>query len=81
MGDTWVPIGDVLGSGFSVAALPEGWTPLEGIVLVKCLDEDGRETWSFRHTEGLSDEEAIGALVVQLDMIREQVVDQFRAED
>jgi hypothetical protein len=74
------PIGEVLGDAIQIPALPDGWTALEGIVLVKCLDAEGRPTWSFRQTEGLNQEETIGALVIQLDIMREQVIDQFRED-
>ena len=60
------PIGRVLGDGFSISPLPPGWTALEGVILVKCLDVDGTPSWAFRHTGGLNHEETIGALTVQL---------------
>lgn len=74
------PIGGVLGDAIQVQPLPDGWTALEAIVLVKCLDDEGRPTWAFRQTESLDQEETIGALVIQLDIMREQVVDQFRED-
>ena len=66
-----VPVGEVLGSGFRLPPLLDGWTALEGLVLVKCLDAEGHSSWAFRQTEGVNDEEGIGALTVQLDLIRE----------
>lgn len=69
------PIGEVLGDGFRVAPLLPGWTALEGIVLVKCLNADGHPTWAYRDTAGLNDEELIGALTVQLDLTRRRVVE------
>ena len=39
------PIGQVLGDGFRVPELLPGWTALEGIVLVKCLDAEGHPSW------------------------------------
>jgi len=71
------PIGEVLGSGFQVPPLLKGWTALDGVVLVKCLNEKGRSTWAFRETEGLNEEEVIGALTVQLDLMRERVKSQY----
>jgi hypothetical protein len=35
-----VPVGEAL-PGISIYPLPDRWTPLSAIVLVKCLDEDG----------------------------------------
>lgn len=75
------PIGQVLGDGFRVPPLLPGWTALEGIVLVKCLNADGRSSWAFRETEGLNDEELIGALTVQLDLMRQRVIEMYDEED
>lgn len=66
--------------GFEVLEIPEKWTPLECIVLIKCLDEDGGPTWVFTHTENLSEEELLGALIVQTDMLRQYLLDAFRYE-
>jgi hypothetical protein len=75
------PIGRVLGDGFGIAPLPPGWTALEGVVLVKCLDVDGQPSWAFRHTGGLNHEETIGALTVQLDLMRDEITDLFKPGD
>lgn len=75
------PIGEVLGSAFQVPPLLKGWTALDGIVLVKCLNENGRSAWAFRETEGLNEEEVIGALTVQLDLMRERVRAQYYDDD
>jgi hypothetical protein len=75
------PIGRVLGDGFAVAPLPNGWTALEGVVLIKCLDADGSVSWAFRLTDGLNHEEMIGALTVQLDLMRNEVSELFRDEE
>jgi hypothetical protein len=65
------PIGEVLdGAGFDIFALPSGWMPLEGVVLVKCLDDEGDLTWAFRTTAGLTDEELLGALVTRTELCR-----------
>jgi hypothetical protein len=79
--DYGLPIGEVLGDGFRVPALLPGWTALDGIVLVKCLDDEGHPGWAFRETEAMNIEEVIGALTVQLDMLRERAVDAFREDD
>lgn len=74
------PIEQVLG-GLHVHPLPAGWTALEGIVLVKCLDEDGRASWAFRTTAGLNDEELLGALTVRTDLLRKELLESFQNED
>ncbi len=70
------PIGEVL-RGLSVGDLPEGWTPLEAILIVKCLDESGASQWAWRSTGALTDREIIGALAVQLDIARQQAIQEF----
>ena len=65
------PIGEVLGgAGFDILALPSGWMPLEGVVLVKCLDDEGDLSWVFRTTAGLTDEELLGALMARTELCR-----------
>jgi hypothetical protein len=75
------PIGEVLGSNFQVPRLLDGWTALDGIVLVKCLNAEGRSSWAFRETQGLNEEEIIGALTVQLDLMRERTKAMYYDED
>jgi hypothetical protein len=79
--DETQPIGRVLGDGIAIAPLPAGWTALEGVVLVKCLDADGAVSWAFRLTDGLNHEEMIGALTVQLDLMRGEVSELFRDDE
>lgn len=76
------PIGEVLGgAGFDIYTLPAGWMPLEGVVLVKCLDEDGQSSWAFRSTAGLNDEELLGALIVRTELCRRETLDTYVDED
>lgn len=69
-----LPIADVLGTSLEVHALPDGWTPLEGVLLVKCLDEEGHASWAFRTTGGLNDEELLGVLTVRTELCKQEVV-------
>ncbi|WP_051468288.1 hypothetical protein [Actinomadura oligospora] len=71
-----VDIGEAL-TGLKVVPLPEGWTGLEAIVLVKCLDDKGHPSWSFRVTDGLNEEELLGALTVRTDMLRRDLLDSY----
>ncbi len=75
--DDRAPVGEVLGEGFLVPRLPKGWTPLEGIVLVKCLDDEGHSSWAFRMTRGVNDEELLGALTVRLELAKRETVDLY----
>jgi hypothetical protein len=74
------PIEQVL-AGLWIFPLPEAWTPLEGIVLVKCLDEQGHPTWAFRSTDGINEEELLGVLTVRTDLLRRDLRDAFTDEE
>ncbi len=68
-----VPVGEAL-AGLSLEPLPEGWTPLGVFALVACTDEEGERSWSVR-VEGLdNDEELLGALNVQAELLRRRLV-------
>jgi hypothetical protein len=74
------PIEQVL-VGLRIHSLPDGWAPLEGIVLVKCLDPEGHPVWAFRTTAGLNDEELLGALTVRTDLLRKELLEAYSEED
>ena len=61
--------------------LPDGWTPVGAVVLVKCTDPSGEVTWSFRTTETLNDEELLGALTVRHAMQRDGLVAMYHDRD
>lgn len=62
-------IGDVL-TGIEIEDLPEGDTPMEIVGLVKTLDVDGDVAWYVRCSDGVSDVEVMGALLMELDRRR-----------
>jgi hypothetical protein len=72
-------IEDVLG-GLEIHPLPPNWSPLEGIVLVKCLDEEGGPSWAFRTTAGINDEELLGALTVRIEILKRELLMDYSAE-
>lgn len=51
--------------------LPENWTPLEAIAVVKCLAADGEIVLHLSSTPALPSWEAIGMLTVALDVRRD----------
>ncbi len=71
-GDVRVPAAEVL-AGLELHPLGPGETPVEAFVLIKLLDEDGRITWSYRTTNRLNREELLGALTVQVDVLRNEL--------
>jgi hypothetical protein len=71
-GDERVPISEVL-SGLNVHPLEPGETALEAFVLIKTLDAGGDPAWAYRTTNRLNREELLGALIVQVDVLRHEL--------
>jgi hypothetical protein len=71
------PIAEVL-QGLEIHPLETGWTAIEALVLMKCLDEEGHATWAYRTTHRLNREELLGALVVHTDVLRRELADEWR---
>lgn len=61
--------GEVL-ANLEIEDVPEGDTVLELVGLVKTLDVDGEVAWYVRCTNGVSDVEIMGALLMELDRRR-----------
>lgn len=61
-------------NGLEVHALEPGETALEAFILLKVLDRDGDISWAYRTTNRLSREELLGALTVQVDVLRSRSV-------
>ena len=47
----------------------------------KPTDEDGDPPWAYRTTNRLNREELLGALVVQVDVLRKELRDEWDDED
>jgi hypothetical protein len=71
-----IPIAEAL-PGLEVRPLPSGGTPLEAFVLVKHLDDEGDATWSYRTTNAPNREELLGALVVQVAVLKKELRDEW----
>lgn len=50
--------------GLQVADLPDGWTPLEAVTVVTCLNDEGQTSALLRITDGLMSWECVGLLEV-----------------
>ncbi len=74
------PIEDVL-PDFKLHPLSPGWTPLQAFVLVKSFDEDGQSAWSFRTSEPMNLEELLGALVVQVNVLKRRLTGDWEDTD
>jgi len=71
-----VPIAAAL-SGLEVHPLEPGTTAIEAFVLIKTLDSDGDASWSYRTTNRLNREELLGALVVQVAVLKKELRDEW----
>lgn len=68
-----LPIEEVL-PGARVVDLPQGESWVGALILIKTRDEGGQSTWSVRRVGDLSDEELLGMVTVQGDMLRERAL-------
>lgn len=79
-GQPRVPVTDVL-RGLEVHPLEPGETALEAFVLIKVLDAQGDTSWAYRTTNRLNREELLGALIVQADVLRKELRDEWDDDD
>lgn len=79
-GEVRVPIAQVL-PGLEVHPLDSGETPLEAFVLIKFLTDEGHASWAYRTTHRLNREELLGALTVQVDVLRKELRDEWDDSD
>ena len=75
-GETRVPAGQVL-TGLELHPLGSNATAIEAFVLIKLLDADGAVSWPYRTTNRLNREELLGALTVQVDVLRKELRDEW----
>lgn len=66
--------------GLETLELPDGYTPLEAVTIVKALDEEGQVSLLIRHTDGLSGWEALGMLASALATQQADAVNSFERE-
>jgi hypothetical protein len=78
--DKRIPVEQVL-PGMALHPLPEGWTPVEAFVLMKCLDDEGGASWVYRTTAAPNREELLGALVVHTEVLRRELVREWEDDD
>jgi hypothetical protein len=75
----YVPAAEVL-PGIDLLALPEGYTPLAAIAIIKTLDDDGGIAWLVRYEKGLGGVEALGALHMAVNNLAEDVRNAYRPD-
>lgn len=71
-----VPVADVL-AGLELHPLEQNETAIEAFVLVKLLDAEGHTGWSYRTTNALNREELLGALEVQVAVLKKELRDEW----
>jgi hypothetical protein len=74
-----IPVEQVL-PGVTLHPLPDSWTPVESLVLIKCLDKNGDSTCCYRTSAKPNREELLGALVVHADLLRKELLDEWSDE-
>ena len=74
------PIGEVL-PGFALHPLEAGCTPTQAFVVIKVVDQAGVPGWSFRTSEPPNLEELLGALTIQVDLLRARLLAEWGADD
>jgi hypothetical protein len=67
--------------GLEAEEMPDGWTPLEAVAILKCLDETGDVALLLRSTEALRVWDAVGMLTCALDTERAHSQQGFISED
>ncbi|MGC9668671.1 hypothetical protein ACNTMW_19200 [Planosporangium sp. 12N6] len=69
----YLPIEQVLG-GLKIEALSGGEVPMEAFTLIKVCRPDGSLGWAWRATKAPNREELLGALLVQTDLLRSELL-------
>ena len=67
-------------SGMEFPEWPEGYTPLEGIVVVKAMDPDGVMTLITRYSVGVTTWEALGMVEACSGSLRQDLIENFHAD-
>jgi hypothetical protein len=71
----------IFGLKTSTENLPDGWTPLEAVAVVKCLDENGMPAFCIRMTETLLTWESFGLLQLAADVQERDCLANFEDEE
>jgi hypothetical protein len=73
------PVADVL-RGLEISELPDKWTAVDAICIVKCLSHEGKPLWAMRMTDGINQEELLGTMVIQTALLKKDMVEDWSAE-
>ena len=67
--------------GVEVTDLVDGYVPLEVVVLVKALDDEGHVTLVVKYSPDLSSVEALGMLTIARRTLEDNLAVDFEADD
>ncbi len=71
-----IDIGVVL-RGVQILPLPEAWTVVEAVCFVKCLGEDGFPRWALRRSDGINDQELLGVMTLQRELLVKELLSEW----
>ncbi|MBC7631580.1 hypothetical protein [Aeromicrobium sp.] len=74
-----MPVGQVL-NGLTIHPLADGDRALSAFVMVKVADPDGDTGWAFRTTEPPNLEELLGALMIQVELVKKSILEEWDGE-
>lgn len=67
--------------GLRVRELPEGYMPIEGVFMVKCMSPDGEISWVNRYTEGAHQIEFLGAVTSIKHLLQAEVLRMYEPDE
>lgn len=67
--------------GLDASPLPDGYIPLEAVVIIKTLNDAGESSLVIRHAGEITDWERMGMLTAALDVVKEQTVASWAGQD
>jgi hypothetical protein len=74
--DQRIPIESVL-TGAKIHPFEAGTVFLEAYVIAKVVDPEGGATWTYRTTNAFNREELLGALTIQLGLLRRELLSEW----
>ena len=71
----------IFGLETSEPTLPDNWTPLDAVAVIKCLDEKSELAFVIRSTETLSDWECFGLLELAAKTQAQSILEGFEDDE
>jgi hypothetical protein len=73
---SYKPVAEVIGN-LEITQLPPTYMPLEAVMMIKALDEEGEITWIRRRTKDLTAVEELGAIEAARVVMRVHIQENF----